>query len=253
MEKRGGPTNPAFKKRFIVLTEHGNIRYFKNDSSTAKLGGFSVINAEVDATGTTNILKINTEDRDWVLKFANEAMRAKWVFAIQSVLNGQYVNDLQSMNGYGLKQVIERLTHQYTTLSQTARLPTILPVDSTRMTHEPRRSIVGGVRKGHGSNEFTYTIPQLLEIQRVDIPKDNHTLLTPKVDIPLSTEQVKVACVTWNLAEYLPDLKELDFLKQIADPADKDLAPSIFVVVSNIIHVCVMNAYNILYFCLRIY
>mgnify|MGYP003387212729 CR=1 FL=1 len=237
LEKRGGPTNPAFKKRFIVLTHHGNIRYFKNDTSTAKLGCFTVIDSELDTTGTTNILKINTSDRDWVLQFVNENARAKWVFAIQDVVNGQFVNDTQ-LNGNGSKQMIENLTQQYTTLAQTARLPSNLPVDSTRLHQEPRRSLVGGLRRTN-----TYTIPQLLEIQRVDIPKDPPSLLNliPQLDsdVKRNTESVKVACVTWNLAEYLPDMKELDFLKQITEPEDVSQVPSILVVVSSSYRVCV--------------
>lgn len=208
MEKRGGPTNPAYKQRWCTLTRYGNFRYFKDEKSTAKLGDFKITSTcEFEAFGAKE-MRIVTPTRTWEFKFINVEKRAEWYLMIQEVVNQLYLwvddDDCDSSS------VLGSLRAQYEAMAiSTETMEKVAQVEARsrgRASMTNRNSISGSMiaKIRNGENNNNITLQKLLEIQTSLVPR------APGVD----KQSLDVLCLTWNLAEYLPDLKELDFLSE---------------------------------------
>lgn len=226
IEKRGGSTNPAYKSRFLTLTRYGNVRYFKDEHSTAKLGDFKITqSSEFEAFGTKE-MRVTTPERVWEFRFINVEKRAEWYLEFQHVVNQLYlwVDD----DNTNTASVLSNLRTQYEELakhnaiSADARDKVAMTESRNRgrasMTN--RNSITGHVlaKVRNGENNNNITLQKLLEVQTSVVPRMSG-----------ERQPMDILCLTWNLAEYLPDLKELDFLADLVAVEPGDL-PGLVVV-----------------------
>ena len=86
--KRGGLRNKAYKKRWFVLTKEGEVLYFEHNDSTAPLGAIDLRGASLAPHKTDDFkLIINTESREWGLRFENKKVCEEWKAFLQSTID----------------------------------------------------------------------------------------------------------------------------------------------------------------------
>lgn len=211
IEKRGGPTNPAYKSRYLVLTRYGNVRYFKDKKSTAKLGCFKLHDSIDLELFNQRELRLTTDERIWEFRFINVEIRAAWFLSFQEVANQMYLWSDDDNNDTA--RVLASLRLQYKELVANKALPdssehvVAKAEKSIRPSMTNRNSLSAALlaKIRNGENNRNYTVQKLLELQKHSIARPEGT----NAKMPL-----RVMNITWNLAEYLPDMKELDFLQE---------------------------------------
>ena len=165
VSKRGGKTNPAYKRRWVVATDFGRIIYFPDPESTKPLGQFSLKGAAVDILDLdTHEFVIMTPARDWFFMVESEERMVEWIKKLNSIIMTEF--SAESTEKEDPLKVLRSATEIQEKLS--ARGSTFL----------------------------------------LDLSGVRHAV----ADV---SPNLNVAALTWNLAERLPPMEDLEFMKKL--------------------------------------
>ena len=172
--KRGG-ANPAFKKRWVVVTEFGRVIYFPEVTSTKPSGQFSLQGTVVEILDMEEAeFVLKTPARDWIFKVEDENNMVAWVNTLNRVAADEFTTSSTGADEDALKLIRGPQAGWENKMKLDAR----------------ESSFVLDVSRARSSG--TYDVKQL----------------------PMN---VDVACLTWNLAEKLPNMDDLSVLKTLRD------------------------------------
>jgi len=188
LKKRGGAHggNRAYKKRWFVVTQYGRVLYFKGSTFSVALGQFSLVDATLDAVGATE-LRIVTLSRVWELQFESEAERNDWEAAMERIIHSES-DSCHELPVMSPARADVRLCPRNVSFIQKSTIALGFHAESP--AHD---NIIGH------QNSITNRISG-----RQNLESENG-----------KWDQLSVACVTWNLAESLPKMKDISFLRAL--------------------------------------
>ena len=96
--KRGG-ANPAFRKRWVVVTDFGRVVYFSEVTSSKPLGQFSLQGSVVKMGDEEGEFVILTPARKWTFKVEDEETMVTWVNKLNTIIASEFLTQDAGASG----------------------------------------------------------------------------------------------------------------------------------------------------------